>query len=1236
MLTLFSRALRSWYSAKGAALLAILALAIGIGAATAIYTLVYSLLLKHVAYRDGERFVALFSSNVKNPDSIGSETLTHLLEYKSQSHSFDMVGWFVFNNFNLTNPGEPQHVAGIEVTPTLALSLGIEPTQGRWFTEDAAESNVAVIAHSLWERLGGDRALLNKSITLNGKSYTVIGIMPPSFRLPHAGPRGPAVTEVWIPLDKTGRGRSEAFGGYFCYARLKPGVKIDEATGDVKRIAANIAKADPVNRRDYTVKLERLQDVFTDEFKPTLLLLFGGTGLLLLIACANVAGLLVARSVAKARETAIAVALGAGRLRLAAQYFVEGLVVSVAGAALGMALAYLILTVLLKAVGDQMPRSTEIGLDWTALLFALAAALFSSTLAGLAPLWQALRTQPNAVLSEGVRASAGRRTRWLSQALVAAEIALAFTLLTVGALSLSELRRVRQVSPGFDASNLMTFDLAADDLPNQAKKAKVQYIRSLIASLEGIPGVTDIGFVNQLPLNGCCYSTVLFTEAGESLSREDKISILMVNPNYWRTMRIPLRVGRLISEQDATLDSDKVAAPAVLGEVAAKRYFPNQDPLGKVVRLGGPKASRFQIVGVVGAVRNEGLAKNPTPEIYISGYDSIPSPLQFVVRAALPSTLLTGQIRQAIRSVNPTQPLDRFQTMETITRFSLAPNIAASIFMTLFAMAALLMASLGVYGLVSYAVDQRKVEIGTRLALGAEAGDVLRMVVGDGLKLSAFGIVLGGGLVAVTAQWLRSQLNIGQLDPLAFLWPVLITAMIVAAASFMPAWRATRLSPMIAIRGEQAAMFTNVFRPRAKLDERPTPPTAELLGEFADASRTAASYRDAIRTSLQTLCDKLGAGSAMLLERQADSLMSTASTNHLECRLPIDGLLASRLKFFPAALPITLEDLDAWRRWALENRPEVLLEIETLTRIEARLAVALRDKSGITGMLLLGAPTDRAAFSGDDRQVLRSCGEHFSLMIQNARLTTRVVEEEKMRRDLELAVEVQRRLLPQRVPQSPLTKLSGMSLPARSVGGDYYDFLELPGGRLGIAIADIAGKGIPAALVMSVVQASLRMIALEGNSTLPQLATKMNRYLYRSTGQNSYATFFYAQIDETTGQLHYVNAGHNPPYLLRASGEIEELPAGGTVIGLFPEMKYAEAVIKLNTGDVLIAFTDGVTEALNAADEEFGEDRLKELLRRVAHLSVDEITPRISEELKDWIGNAEQYDDLTFLLMKVG
>jgi phosphoserine phosphatase RsbU/P len=295
----------------------------------------------------------------------------------------------------------------------------------------------------------------------------------------------------------------------------------------------------------------------------------------------------------------------------------------------------------------------------------------------------------------------------------------------------------------------------------------------------------------------------------------------------------------------------------------------------------------------------------------------------------------------------------------------------------------------------------------------------------------------------------------------------------------------------------------------------------------------------------------------------------------------------------------------------------------------------------LLGALLLGPKTSGDAYGSIERDLLRQCAEQLTLMIENARLTSRVVEQEKLRRDVALAAEVQRRLLPDRPPEREGSVLAALSLPARSVGGDYYDFLDLGDQRIGIALADIAGKGVAAALIMAVVQASLRIVVSGGETSLPELAAKMNGFLHRSTGSNSYATFFYAQLDERSRQLRYVNAGHNPPYLLRAAdesphaAEIRELSIGGTVLGLFPQMTYEEATVDLRSGDVLVAFTDGVTEALNLAEEEFGEERLKDLLRSVVHLPADDISASISTTLRDWIKDTTQFDDLTFVVMKV-
>ncbi|MGH9671922.1 MAG: PP2C family protein-serine/threonine phosphatase, partial [Bryobacteraceae bacterium] len=330
--------------------------------------------------------------------------------------------------------------------------------------------------------------------------------------------------------------------------------------------------------------------------------------------------------------------------------------------------------------------------------------------------------------------------------------------------------------------------------------------------------------------------------------------------------------------------------------------------------------------------------------------------------------------------------------------------------------------------------------------------------------------------------------------------------------------------------------------------------------------------------------------------------------------------------------------LEAWVRWAREFRPGHVAEIERLRNTGARIAVPLRTKNEIVGVLLLGPPEGREGYTAPEKQVLSTSAEVFALMIENARLNERALEQEKLRRDLELAAEVQRRLLPPEPPRCGLAGLAAFSLPARTVGGDYYDFLEVGGERIGIAVADIAGKGIAAALLMSVVQASLRVIAAEKEVSLSQLAAKMNRLLYRSTGTNKYATFFYAQLEDRGRRLRYVNAGHNPPYLVRRAGsivEVTELSAGGTVLGLFPEIKYRAEETDLRPGDLLVAFTDGVTEALNAEGEEFGEERLKDLLRGAVGAPAADISSALEDRMREWIGAAEQHDDLTFVVVTV-
>ena len=428
---------------------------------------------------------------------MSSLNLKDVLEFQQRMRSFDAAGWMQFTNFNLTAPGAPQYLSGIRVTPELANSLGVAPRLGRWF-RDFSEGPVAVISLGLWQRLGSDPDITGKSMTLSGAIYTVIGVMPAGFNLPLAGVYSESQTDVWVPLNPTGAGQP-ADGPNFSYARLRPGATVAQADAEAKHIAAEIAAREPALHQNYSVRVDSLRDLTTKEIKPVLWLLFGAAILLLLITCANVGGLLLSRSVARARETAVRVALGAGLRQLALQYFLEALLVSLPGAAGGLLFSFTVVRMLVSVGGEASARVSTIAVDWPAITFAIATAVAACALASMAPLWQAARTLPNEVLSDGVRASAGARSTRLSRTFVVAEVALAFVLLALSTVLVDELYRVVRVSPGFDPANLLTFQMsfATEGIPG--KPSQLAYQTRLIDAIEAIPGVAGAGVVNQLP-----------------------------------------------------------------------------------------------------------------------------------------------------------------------------------------------------------------------------------------------------------------------------------------------------------------------------------------------------------------------------------------------------------------------------------------------------------------------------------------------------------------------------------------------------------------------------------------------------------------------------------------------------------------------------------------------------------------------------------------------------------------
>jgi putative ABC transport system permease protein len=843
-----SRPWQSWTTAKAVAFLVVLALAIGVGSATAIYTVINALLLRPIPFEHGERFVSVLGASFDDPNGMSAVTLKDALDYQQRTHSFDVFGWFVFVNYNLTAPGEPQHLNGIEVTPSLVNGLGVNPRLGHWF-RDATEP-AAILSQPLWMRLGGDPTIVGKTVTLNGRLYTVTGVMPPGFNLPLAGPYSEAQTDIWLPLDPLGRGKNRDLGNTFCYARLRPGVTLAEASAEVKRVAADIARREPASHPAYTARVDNLHQLIMKDLRPILLMLLAAAELLVLITCANVGGLLVTRSVARARETAVRVALGAGLRQLAAQYFLEALFVGLLGAAGGLVVSLVVVRILIAFGSEQRARFSDISMDWRVLTFALGTALLAAVLANMAPLWQATRILPNEVLSDGVRASAGARSRRLSRSLVMGEIALAFVLLSLSTVLVGELYRLMRVFPGFDTDHLMTFKLSVAGDARPGKPSRFAYQDKLVQTLQAIPSVIGVGFVNQLPLEGCCYGTNIYPEGAAANPRApDRVSFLLVNPGYFRAMRIPLRRGRFLEGRD----TGERPLSAVINEAAAKRYWPNRDPVGLIGHFGSPNGDPFQVLGVVGDVKNNGLDNDTVPEIYLPAAVVDVNPMNFVVRSQLPTKTLVPGVLRAIHNVDAAQPIHELRTMSDLVRDSVALKRAASYVMTFFALAALLMATIGTYGVVSYSVRQRTVEIGTRMALGALPRDLLHLVVGSGMKMAVWGIAIGSVASIAGTWWLVRNFEIqvgyggaGRIQNpgiLPFLLSAALVGLVATGSSFFPAWWATLLSPMVAIRAEPGARGAPTWSPprTASRTEAAIAADASLVTDLVEASRRAAS-----------------------------------------------------------------------------------------------------------------------------------------------------------------------------------------------------------------------------------------------------------------------------------------------------------------------------------------------------------------------------------------------------------
>jgi len=808
--------LRTLASNAGFTIVAVLTLTLGIGANTAIFSVINGVLLQPLPYHNPSQLMLL---GEKTPEFDNmSISLPNLEDWQKENRSFESLAGHRWTDYDLTGNGMPEHLGARMVSASFFSTLGIKPVRGRDFEvqeDHTGAARVAMIGGGLWKRrYGSSPDIIGRTITLSGKGYTVIGVVPADFRLW-------GFADVFTLLgqwdDVLARSR-EAHPGLRAIGRLKPGVSVKQALSDMDSVAAQLAQTYPKSNAHHTVNVRPLAQEIVGDVRPALLVLLGAVGFVLLIACANVANLLLARSAARRREMAIRAAMGASQGRMMRQVLTEGVLMALAGGTLGLLLAHWGTNAVLAAIPGGLPRMEDIGVDGWVLVFTLAASVATGVIFALAPALQMSRLDLQSTLREGSRGSTGGQHR-LRSALMVAEVGASMVLLVGAGLMLKTMWLLSKVSPGFNARNMLTFSVGLSPANRSSSDRIRSAYRDLNQTVLSLPGVQAAGEVDDVPLSGNDDELPFWVSGRPRPSSQSEMLWALnydVTPGYLRAMDIPLLRGRFVSDTDV-----KGSAPVlVIDETMAKGLFPHQDPIGQSIRIAVPDGfgpgldGPIEIVGVVGHVKHFGLDSDASSKIQYQIYlpltqlpDQIlplaASSMTMMVRTSVDPLSLAGAVRRRVSELDSDQPVFDVQTMDKIIRDSVAGRRFSMLLLGVFAGLALVLASVGIYGVISYTATQRTHEIGIRMALGAERSDVLRMVVGHGLRLSLVGI--GAGLaVALALTRLMSSMLFGvrPTDFVTFAAVALLLAGVAAFASYVPARRATRVDPIIALRYE--------------------------------------------------------------------------------------------------------------------------------------------------------------------------------------------------------------------------------------------------------------------------------------------------------------------------------------------------------------------------------------------------------------------------------------------------
>jgi putative ABC transport system permease protein len=787
--------------APGFAAIAIAALAIGIGANTAIFSVVNTLLIQDLPYKQPDRLAVIWEHNLPRDRKNNVVSPGNFIHWREMNQAFEDIS-AVGMTFavTLTGAGDPEELPFQFVSASFFPLLGVQPALGRSFTaeEDRPGARVVVISDRLWQRrFSADPGILSHPITLQGEPYTVTGVMPPGFYYMDK------TVDVWLPVGFSQESRTPRGRWLMVLGRLKPGVTFDRAQGEMARVHGELMRLFPDFNTGWTARVVPLKTQLTGDVRPALLILLGAVAFVLMIACANVANLLLARATARQRELAVRAALGAARMRLVRQLLAESSLLAALGGAAGLLLAWWALHLLRAVAAERLPipRLEAVGIDGWVLAFTAAAALLSGLFFGLVPALSASGLTLSEALKEGGRsgsASRGNRTRSI---FVIVEVALALVLLVGAGLLVRSFMQLLNVNPGFDPSRTVTMRVGLPGSRYGEDAKRVQFFQRLFEKVDALPGMQAAGGISFLPLAGLGAATGFEVVGRPTPPRgEGPVADVRVVANgYFKAMGVPLLKGRLFIEHDPGDSRNHV----IVNETMARKYWPGEDPIGKRVKISWYDDREDEIIGVVGDVRQAALATEARATTYWP-YPRFAYPsMTLAVRTSGDAASTSNAVARLIREQDPNLAVADIRTMEDVVSASVAQQRLTMLLLTIFAAAALLLAAVGIYGVIAYSVTQRTQEIGIRMALGARHGDVLRMVVGQAMALTAAGILIGGaGALLLTRLMTNLLFNVRPGDPLTFAVVAAGLGAVAAVASYFPGRRATRVDPVIALRAE--------------------------------------------------------------------------------------------------------------------------------------------------------------------------------------------------------------------------------------------------------------------------------------------------------------------------------------------------------------------------------------------------------------------------------------------------